>query len=164
MSESVMDYLSYTNKVREVCTRYFTPQKKLPNGQDNPEYHPGLLSDVRFAVEVVVSLASVFRALQTNNPDYMLNVVLSLSFGLTDNSFWQKFGVALVPVYKSALLGAGQAMVLRGIADPTEEQKELCSRQEKQWLNIPVMAYDCLYGTLSAAAVSPAMMQELDRI
>lgn len=160
----VNEHIEYSNKIREICLRYYMPQKKLANGQDNPEYHPTLVAEATYGAECMVSIANVFRVLETNHPAFILPVIVDLSFGLSENQFWKQHGNILVPLYKSALHSAISSRVLAIQFERSPEQEELMIRQRKQWYSIVLMGFDCIHGVIKAMNVNSALTQELDRV
>lgn len=140
------------------------PEKLLPDGSKNPNDHPAMRAEAISGVECMVSLARVFKALETHHYSYIAPVIVDLSFGLADNAFWKQHGATLVPVYKNALRATVSSMTLRMNKNATPEMTEIADIQKTIWHGIFVTAYDCLYGVIKSIDIAPAMLQELKRI
>jgi len=156
------DQLAYSNKVRELCMRYFMPAKTLPDGTRNNDDHPGLRAEATSAASCMVSLARIFKVIETFDPTLVLPVIIDLSFGLTENAFWKQHSGVLVPVYKSALHSAISSKLLEVDQHKTPEKEALRLRQSKEWHNLFIVAFDCLYGIVKAMNESTAFLQEIE--
>lgn len=156
------DQLEYSNKVRELCIRYFVPPKTLPDGSNNPENHPALRAEAVSGASCMVSLARIFKVVNSFDPTLILPVVIDLSFGLAENAFWKQHSGILVPVYKTALHAAISAKMLEVDKHKTLEKEALRARQSKEWHNLFIVAYDCLYGVVKTMGQSTAFLQEIE--
>jgi len=157
------DQLAYSNKVRELCTRYFTPVKTLPDGKPNvSEDHPAFRAEATSAASCMVSVARIFKVIETFDPTLVLPVIIDLSFGLTENAFWKEHSGVLVPVYKSALHSAISAKLLEVDQHKTPEKEALRLRQSKEWHSLFIVAHDCLYGIVKTMNQSTAFLQEIE--
>jgi len=156
--------LEFSNQVRTLSLRHFMPTKTLPDGKSNPEDHPAMRAEAIHAASCMVSLARIFKAIETYDPSYILPVIVDLSFGLAENPFWKQHSGVLVPIYKSCLHASVTARLLRVMPNKTEQQTGIQLRQEKQWYSIFVTAYDCLYGASKSFDISTLLIQELEHL
>src|SRR5580765_3405405 len=160
----MIDALKYTESIRELCLRHYVPSKTLADGKPNPKDHPIMRSEAISAASCMVSIARVFKLLEVGEPSFMLAVVIDLSFGLSENQFWKQHSDVLVPSYKSALHAYISALSLRADKVKSVEKDAIAEVQSKQWYNLFLVAYDCLYGMVETVGVSPLLLQELSRI
>lgn len=157
------DQLEFSNKVRELCARYYTPVKTLSDGKPNTsEDHPAMRAEAMSGTNCMVSLARIFKCIETFDPTLVLPVIIDLSFGLTENAFWEQHAKVLVPVYKTALHAAISAKLLEIDKHKTPEKEALRLRQSKEWHNLFIVAYDCLYGVVKTMNISTAFLQEIE--
>lgn len=156
-----MDALAYGEKVRELCLRVFTPDKKLKDGTVNPDYSPAMVSEAVSGAACMVAVARIFKALETGHPSFIPIIITDLSFGLAENQFWKQHGQTLVPVFKNALHAYFSAIALEADKATSSEKREIAEIQKRQWHSLFFVAYDCLYGISNAILAAPGFIQEL---
>lgn len=158
------EQIAFSNKVRELCTRYYTPAKTLSNGEKNPLDYPGMKGEVTAAVECMVSVARVFKSLDNCSPGYLMPVIIDLTFGLNENSFWKQHTAILVPVFKSAIHAKITSKLIDLDQYKTPTKENIKERQAKQWYNLFIIAFDCMYGSAKTIEISSAILQEIESI
>jgi len=156
--------MKYAEQVREICLRYYMPPKTLPNGERNLDDHPALRADALLAANCMVSLARIFKALQTPSLDLFYMALADISWGLLENRFWTEHNATLVPAYKSAFFALMSAKTLRADQDKSELKEALRTRLEKQWHSLFIIAMDKVLGPFKTIDLSTAMLQELETI
>ena len=159
----VNEQLQLSNRVREFCTRHYMPSPSLPDGSKNPLDFPAMRAEALSATECMVSIARVFKALETYHYSYIAPVVVDLSFGLSENAFWKQHGATLIPTYKNALRATCSAIMLKH-NNPNPSLVDITETQKYQWHGLFVTSYDCLYGIVKSMEMGPAMLQELRSI
>lgn len=160
----INEQIGYSNRVRDVATRYFMPPEKV-DGKPNPlAANPGFKAEAIAAIECMVSVARIFRVLETSDPSFIMSVVLDLSFGLSENYFWKTYGAVLTPVYKNSIHAFVTGRMLEIDMHKSDEKQSIEQRQKRQWLNMFIVSLDCLYGFGRASNISTTMIQELESI
>jgi hypothetical protein len=160
----MIDANRYTENIRELCMRYYLPKKTLPDGKPNPSDHPSMRAEAISAASCMVSIARIFKMLETGEPAFIINVVVDLSFGLSENQFWKQHTDVLVPAFKSALGVYLGAVALSTTNEISVEKNSLVATQKRQWHSIFLTAYDCLYGLAETVAVAPIFSQDIVKV
>ncbi len=153
-----MNDLEFSSKIREVLTRHYMPAEKLPDGRPNPDCNPVMQTEAKSAISCMISLAKVFKLLESKEHTFILPVIVDLSFGLEENLFWKQYKAMLIPVFKNALHGKLLSMVSQG------HGRAVFDQQDKSWHNLFLLGYDCLHGIMRTTEVSPVLMHDLSSV
>jgi hypothetical protein len=159
----MIDAFKYADGIRALCSRYYIPNKTLSDGKPNPDDHPTMRSEALHAVNCMVSVSRIFKLLETFDAGLVMLTVVDLSFGLSENRFWEQHKATLIPTFKSALHAYLGAVALSANGQLTAEQEELVNVQKRQWHSLFLVAYDCLYGVSNTILVAPIFAQDITK-
>lgn len=156
-----MNDAEFCSRVRDVLARHYIPTEKLPDGKLNPDYTPPMRAEALSAVLCGVSIARIFKLIDTGEPTMVLPAIVDLSFGLQENRFWKQHSAVIVPIYKHCLSAKIMTMVNRqnGGVQGTEAEN-----LGDTWKHLFVSLYDCLYGIVKSTENSLLLTQEILRV
>lgn len=155
-----MTDLEFTTKVRDVLMRHYVPTEKLPDGKPNPDYNPPARLEALSAVACAISMARIFKLIESGDSTMMLPVIIDLSFGLQENRFWKLHSATIVPIYKHCLSAKLLTMVNKQNGVQNVESESL----GETWKHLFISIYDCLYGIMKTTENSALIMQEISRV
>lgn len=155
-----MNDLEFSAGIRDVLMRHYMPPEKLPDGKPNPDHNPIMRSEALAAIACAISMARVFKLMDTGESTMVLPTIVDLSFGLQENRFWKQHSAILVPIYKHCLSAKLLAMVNKqnGIVNTEVDKLGDC------WKHIFVSIYDCLYGIIKSTENSSLITSEVLRV
>lgn len=154
-----MNDLEFTTRIKDVLMRHYVPAEKLPNGSPNPENTPPMRIEALSAVACAISMARVFKLLETGESSMVIPAIVDLSFGLQENRFWKAHSATIVPIYKHCLSAKLLAMVNKYNGQSVEVEK-----LGDSWRHIFISIYDCLYGLIKTTENSALIMQEISKV
>lgn len=155
-----MNDLEFTSKLRSVLERHYMPPEKLPDGKLNPDCNPPMKAEAILAISCAVSIARIFRLIDTYESTLVIPVITDLSFGLNENRFWKDRGATIVPVFKHCL----HAKLLEKITKQQNASSQVYDTLGASWKNIFVLIYDCLYGVMKATENASVLLHDVNMV
>ena len=159
----MIDGLEFANRVRQIATLYLMPEEIVG------ETHPGrmaqnsaLKSEALHGIECVVSIACIFKAMDTAFKPLVIQAITDLVFGLEKNLFWKQYSPTLIPVVQMGVNGYMTYMRLELDQEKTPQKRVLAEQQRRLWLQIFPSAVGCMYGPPRMLANSHAILQEVE--
>ena len=152
------ELLTYTNKIREIASRYL-----LPDPKSNKEDYgvKALYAEGIQGVECLVTLACVFRAAQKCEPPFVIQSFVSLLWNLDRNTFWKQHNSNLAPLVQSGFNSFMTYLRLEADAHKTPEKDMLAQRCKYAWLDIFPAAIGCMWGAPKMIDNGHIILQDL---
>lgn len=156
------EYRLYVARIREIGVRYLVPKQNSAGTKD--EQFVRYCTD---AVEVLVSVATVFAALKTFKPGFVATAFSELTLSLANNTFWARHNASLTPIINSSMNSMYDHYLLESErrANPQYTLWDAMSyATAHEWTAIaPSLAY-CIGGLPRMREVSLAMRKELESV
>lgn len=156
------EYLAFAKRVREIGARHLMPAANSTGTKD--ETFMRYCGD---AVEVLVSVATLFAAMQNFKPAFVATAFSELTLSLANNTFWARHNGSLSPVINSSLNAMYDHYALEAEcrANPQHVLWKPVSRGlSREWTAIGGALAYCIGGLTKMRAVSLALRKELDTV
>ena len=144
-------------QLRELIVRYAGPK-------DKKDETPIVQHELIHCVDSMLTVAAIFKSLETCHPGFVFVAIQSLLWGLPRNLFWKQHSETLLPLINSGFNSYLTYLRLKGDMHVTPEKTELAEQQRRVWISIFPACVGCMWGGQRMLDESPAMLQELYRI
>lgn len=156
------EYRLFVARIREIGARYLLPKPAGAGGKD--EQFVRYCTD---AVEVLVSIATVFAALKTFKPGFVATAFSELTLSLANNTFWARHNTSLTPIINSSMNAMYDYFLLESErrANPQHTIWDAMTYGvSHEWTAVgPSIAY-CIGGLPRMREVSLLMRKELESV
>ena len=156
LSEQVVDlFFAHQKHIRDLANKFLVPPEGTNESKDAKK-----MGDALAAVEVIVSLISIFNTVFNTTKTNPLNAIADLTFTLNTNPFWIKNAGYLMPLFTAALNGAMDYRDTENNKEPMWDKLRYHDRN--MWLELLPAIMMLVHGYIGMRAVSNEMKKTFE--